>query len=95
MDDFKIIKLPPERWQEYKDLKLESLTLEPTAFASTPEEKNNDTEEDWKNDLKGVLYFVEMNEKLIGLAGAYKENHIKSSHIFDCFLENAIISTYG
>jgi len=38
MDNIKIIKLTPERWEEYKNLRLEALKNSPTAFASSYED---------------------------------------------------------
>lgn len=92
MDNIQIIKLPQERWQEYKKLRLEALVSEPTAFGSTPEEENVKTNQDWQNDLKKFqesknrfCYFVEINGKLAGMAGAYRESHLKLSHIVVLF----------
>lgn len=79
--DIQIIKLPIDRWQEYRRLRLEALKLEPTAFGMTPEEKDKSSEQDWKNDLKEVVYFAEGDGKLIGMAGAYREHESKMSHI--------------
>lgn len=88
MENVEIIILQVDRWLEYKKLKLESLTLEPTAFANTPEEKEKDSDQDWQKDLEDFLesknqfaYFAEINGKLIGMAAAYRESHLKSSHI--------------
>lgn len=88
MNDLKILKLPVSRWIEYKQLRLEYLRLEPTAFYLTPEEKEKDPEEDWKKDLNDFLesknqfaYFAQVNGKLVGMSGAYREHGVKMAHI--------------
>lgn len=87
MDDFKIIKLPLERWREYKDLRLFAIKNEPTAFATSFEEAAEDLDENWQTYLKegnegkkSYLLFAEVEGKLVGMVGALKNSSKKRSH---------------
>lgn len=87
MDNVKIIKLPPERWEEYKNLRLEALKNEPTAFAASYEEKASKEDEYWQNQLKKFqdadedsMWFAEVSDKLVGLTGWYRSNTEKLRH---------------
>ena len=47
MPEPKIITLPPERWREAKQLRLEALLAEPSAFASSYEDELAFPDEVW------------------------------------------------
>lgn len=81
MENIEIIKLPIERWEEYKNLRLEALRAEPTVFSASFEEKEKIPDLEWQKDLGGIIYFAQVNEKLVGMAGEYRETGKKSSHI--------------
>jgi len=72
-----IEKLNPKRWQEYKQLKLESLTEEPLAFSPGLKEYETYDDKRWQVELKKLseyphtLIFVEADGELIGLGGIY------------------------
>jgi len=82
-----IIKLEPSRWEEYKNLRLEALKNEPTAFAASYEEKASKEDEYWQNQLKKFqeaqedsMWFAEADGKLVGMAGWYRNNTEKLRH---------------
>ena len=82
-----IIKLEPSRWEEYKNLRLEALKKEPTAFAASYEEKVGKEDEYWQNQLKKFqeaeedsMWFAEVNSQLVGLTGWYRSNTEKLRH---------------
>jgi GNAT superfamily N-acetyltransferase len=76
----RIVKLPPERWREYKDLRLEALRTDPDAFGATYESNLRRPDEWWighlevaQQDPNRNVLFAEERQRLIGLAGAYPE----------------------
>jgi len=70
-----IVALAPERWPEYKQLRLEALAREPAAFSTTLEEARAYPDEEWQRRLGNpgaILRFAERGGRLVGLAGAYR-----------------------
>lgn len=72
-----INNLPLDRWNEYKELRLEALKTEPQAFAMTFEEEIKKTDEEWKKrltpkDNANIRLFAELDNKLIGMIGCYR-----------------------
>lgn len=84
----KIIVLSPSRWEDYKNLRLESLKEEPRAFGTSYEKASKESEEKWRSILinaekqdKDILYFAEDNGKLIGIMGVYFNKNPESEDI--------------
>jgi ribosomal protein S18 acetylase RimI-like enzyme len=87
MDNIKIIKLPSERWEEYKKIRLEALKNEPVAFAASFEEKTSKPDQYWQDQLakfniaeEDSVLFAEINGELVGMAGWYRNNSEKLKH---------------
>jgi ribosomal protein S18 acetylase RimI-like enzyme len=62
-----IIQISPDRWHEYKSIRLEALNDNPYAFDSSPDEENF-TDEHWQEKLKepnDFKIFAEDNGKLV------------------------------
>lgn len=76
MNAISVITLPPSRWQEYKDLRLEALQNDPTAFATTHQEDLAIPPFEWQERLqsaqegKSYMLFAEYEGKIIGMVGA-------------------------
>lgn len=67
-----IIHLTPNRWREYRDIYLEELKLEPSAFLNSYEVSSRFQDSYWLGILEkrsSDLYFVEADDKIIGMAG--------------------------
>lgn len=68
-----IENLPVERWEEFKNLKIEAITNDPSAFSHTLNEAINSQDEEWKSSLEkvmkgeGIMVFAEHKGKLIGM----------------------------
>lgn len=78
----RIEQLPPERWQDYKELRLEALRTDPDAFGATYESNLQRPDEWWKgimeaalHDPKRALFFAIEDERLVGMGGAYPEEN--------------------
>lgn len=79
-DKARIIALPPERWQEYRTLRLDALQESPQAFGSSYAESVAHPDEFWINRLynsaagRNLLLFAEVGGLLVGLIGTYDES---------------------
>jgi ribosomal protein S18 acetylase RimI-like enzyme len=65
--------LAPERWREYRGLRLEALRSDPDAFGSTYVETERFSDDFWRRRLADpdILFrFAERDGRLIGMAGA-------------------------
>lgn len=79
----KVIKLPVERWEEYRNLRLRALKEDPQAFGASYEDNLNNPPSEWQrrliNAIEGKtnwLFFAEENGKLTGMIGAYIEKDV-------------------
>lgn len=89
MENIKIIdNLSPDRWEEYKNLRLESLEDSPIAFGVTVEEDKTRKDVDWAERLEKSIrgnsrfsVFAEHEGKLVGLICAYVDPLVKIKHI--------------
>ncbi|MEO5930372.1 MAG: GNAT family N-acetyltransferase [Candidatus Kapaibacterium sp.] len=76
-DGISIITLPPERWREFRALRLQALKEEPQAFGSSYERNITQPDQHWIDRLKSVeeriweALFAEDNGELVGLMGAH------------------------
>lgn len=77
-NNIKIFTCPPDRWHEYKELRLEALTNEPQAFAETYEKVCGTTDQEWirklsLDDPANIRMIAENDdEKLIGMMTAVR-----------------------
>jgi ribosomal protein S18 acetylase RimI-like enzyme len=65
--------LPPERWREYRGLRLEALRSDPDAFSSTFADTERFPDDYWERRLRDpdvVFRFAQRGGQLIGMAGA-------------------------
>lgn len=83
-----ITTIPVDDWQKYRDLRLEALKDSPTAFASSYQDELPTPDEKWKERLQNALdektdfmLFAKSGEKLVGMAGAFRNQKIKVRHI--------------
>ncbi len=95
MNNIKIDTIPPNRWQEYKELYLEALKESPHAFSHTLEEKTATTDDEWKKAIQegcnedSCLYFAELDGKLVGMIGFDKHKLTKLRH--NAFLKTLFV----
>jgi ribosomal protein S18 acetylase RimI-like enzyme len=79
-----IRKLPPERWKEFKALRLEALQHDPLAFGSSYEEEIKYPDKTWKERIKDTL-FATLNDKPVGMIVFLINPRIKLSHVAEIF----------
>lgn len=88
MENIKIIdNLSPDRWEEYKNLRLESLEDSPVAFGVSVDEDKTRTDAVWVEKLEKSIrgntrfsVFAEDQGKLVGLICAYVDPLVKIKH---------------
>ena len=79
-----IRKLPDDRWKDYRDLRLEALKNDPSAFGSSLEEEEMLTEDEWKRRIQNGLFAVS-EETLIGMIVYAFNRRTKTRHIAEIF----------
>ncbi len=92
MGQIVIKPLLPKEWQKYRDIRLEALRTNPTAFLNTFEDVKKYPEEKWRKQLEqsqkrdGAFYlFAFDGEKVIGMNGAYWVKKPVIKHIAEVF----------
>lgn len=88
---FTVAELPPERWQEYRDIRLEALREEPAAFGSSYEEEVAMPEEEWKRRLGTMLFALEEGVPVgmisFAISPRAKTGHI--AHIYSVYVRRS------
>jgi ribosomal protein S18 acetylase RimI-like enzyme len=79
-----IRKLPADRWKEYRDLRLEALKMEPSAYGSSFEEAKRHKEELWRERIKSVLFALS-DDRPVGMVVYVFGEGLKSRHIAEIF----------
>lgn len=82
---FQIIKLPVERWPEYKALRLKARQEAPLAVIENAQEMAAVSDEEWARRLqqsqKNCIYlFAQTDKKIIGIIGGVINNYSRISH---------------
>ena len=91
----KINSLPPERWAEYKKIKLDSIKNEPLAFSESYEKLSGKSDDDWEKELLNqdkdntILVFIENEGSLVAFANGHVHENIRLSH--NAFLSNLYV----
>ena len=87
-----IITLPPERWGEAKQLRLEALRAEPSAFALSYEDELAFGDAVWIARLTSayecdgnMTFFAEVDGALVGMAGAGWSGKAKLRHVAEVY----------
>ncbi len=87
-DEIQIIKLSPDKWQLFKELRLESLREEPQAFGQSYDEALKLSDDTWKTKLEAALngtsfwmFFATDDEKLIGSMNGRQLEGEKLNHV--------------
>lgn len=73
-------KLQDDRWKEFRDLRLESLKEEPTAFGSSYDEEKNFSEEEWRRRMNNAFSALS-EDKLIGTIMCIQNSRVKTRHV--------------
>jgi ribosomal protein S18 acetylase RimI-like enzyme len=81
-DKITIAKLPPEKWQEYKALRLQALQDDPQAFSEPfgkavayPDERWQQRAAEAYAGKESLIVFARAGEQLVGMVGAFFPPH--------------------
>lgn len=77
----KVARLPEERWQEAKDLRLRALRSDPIAFGSAYEEEEKLPEAEWRRRTHNMLVVISDDNNLVGTITYLFGDRIKTKHI--------------
>jgi len=83
-EDIRIGKIGPERFSEFRGLRLEALKTVSGAFGSSYEEEYVFSDEVWKSRIQNMLFATYKNS-LIGMIGFSVRLRIKTRHVGDIF----------
>ncbi len=76
------MKLDPSRWEQFRDLRLEALKSDSSAFGSEYEEELNYGKEVWQSRIGGVIFAI-ANNVPIGMMGQVYFSRKKEAHVAD------------
>jgi len=76
MDRVAIVRLEPEDWEVFRDLRVAALTDAPHAFGSTLDGERRLGEADWRAKLASRAQFVARDDAPIGTVGAYRDGDV-------------------
>ena len=77
-------KLPTKRWKDYRNLRLEALKKDATAFGSSYEEEKKLLESEWKRRTGNTLFALS-DDNPIGMIAYVFNNKKKIKHIANIF----------
>jgi ribosomal protein S18 acetylase RimI-like enzyme len=79
-----IRKLPPDRWRDYKRLRLEALKQSQLAFGSTLQEEETFKEKEWRKRIKGVQFALSEGTPVGMIECAFNES-VKFRHTAEIY----------
>ncbi len=85
MNNIQIIKLPPERWNEYKTLRLRALKDDPQAFGSSYAKEVAYSDEKWREKTNDNVFFACNGNDLVGMMGIWQSEDDKNNKVANVF----------
>ena len=79
-----IQRLGEDRWQDYRDLRLEALKNKPWVFSSSWEEEQLFPEAVWRQRIGNVLFAI-VDNKPAGTIAVFYNNRPKTKHVCEIF----------
>jgi ribosomal protein S18 acetylase RimI-like enzyme len=79
MNDITVLKLSPDEWQKYREIRLLALKSDPNAFGSSYEEEINLTESEWRKRIH-AMWFAKSDGNIVGLIGLLQRENVASKH---------------
>ena len=90
MDKIRISQLEQSEWKKYKEIRLEALKTNPTAFLNTYEDALRYSDEKWKTELSQsqkkenvLILFAFRGKKIVGMNVVNWNNRSTIKHIAD------------
>ncbi len=92
MNQIKLMSLPAKEWEKFKEIRLEALKTNPTAFSSTYDDLLRYPDEKWQKQLEqaekkngSFFIFAFDGDKIIGMNGAYWQSKPTLKHVVEIF----------
>ena len=79
-----ITRLPADRWEVYRKIRLEGLETEQIAFSSSAEDEAKAPESLWKERIENHI-FAQKGSEVVGVIGLLFRPRQKQKHIADIF----------
>jgi ribosomal protein S18 acetylase RimI-like enzyme len=79
-----IRRLPADRWRDFRDLRLEALKSDPSAYGSSFEEEETLAEDEWRRRVRSVLFALS-DGRLIGMIACVFDEGLKIRHIAEIY----------
>jgi ribosomal protein S18 acetylase RimI-like enzyme len=79
-----IRRLPVGRWRDFRDLRLEALKSDPTAYGSSFEEEETLAEGEWRRRIQSVLFALS-DDRPIGIIVCVFDKGLKTKHIAEIY----------
>lgn len=79
-----IRRLPTDRWRDYRDLRLEALKSDPSAFGSSFKEEEKLTESEWRRRIQNVLFALS-DDRPVGMIVYTFDKGLKTRHIAEIY----------
>ena len=79
-----IRKLPADRWRDFRDLRLEALKSDPSAYGSSFEETKKLREAEWRRRIRSVLFALS-DDRPIGMIVYVFDEGLKTKHIAEIY----------
>ncbi len=76
----KVVRLPDDRWGDYRELRLEALQDDPLAFGSSYEEEVSLQEDEWRMRIRNVLFAME-GDAAVGMISIVFNTKTKTKHV--------------
>lgn len=80
----RIDRLPEERWEDSKKLRLDALRNDERAFGSSYEEEEKFESDVWKKRMKNAFFALD-GDVPVGMITCIVRNRIKTHHVADIF----------
>lgn len=75
-DEVRVVRVGPDNWEAWRDVRLEALRDAPTAFGSTYENQVGRTEQQWRDRLhpaNGLTCLSMLDDRIVGMAAGHPE----------------------
>ncbi len=79
-----IRKLPADRWRDFRELRLEALKSDPSAYGSSFEEEDKLAEKEWRRRIKSTLFALS-DDRPVGMIVYVFDQGLKSRHIAEIY----------
>lgn len=82
MSEVHIVRLSPDDWELWRDMRAKGIESDPMSFGSTIKWTREKPEEDWRKEIADGYFYAAMQDgRAVGIASACPEKGIKNRHV--------------